>query len=128
MPAYFVELEITPSLWVCVWVCVCLVQAQNKKKNRSLCLLYCFSPGIFLSRKMVPKMLEMLAVKKKKYDEEAVKRKRKQEETRARNKRNREKKVRYMTKPPGRGGVGRSFLVRARACVCFHSFLVVATS
>ena len=72
---------------------------------------------------MVPKMLEMLAVKKKKYDEEAAKRKRKQEETRARNKRNREKKVRYMTKPPGRGGVGRSFPgARARACV-FSFFL-----
>eukprot|EP00752_Nemacystus_decipiens_P018532 g16615.t1 len=44
-------------------------------------------------RRMVPKMLEVLAVKKKKYDEEAIKRKRKQEETRARNKRNREKKA-----------------------------------
>lgn len=46
----------------------------------------------------MPKMLEVLAVKKKKYDEEAVKRKKRQEETRARNKRNREKRVRNETK------------------------------
>ncbi|CAM9873098.1 unnamed protein product [Pylaiella littoralis] len=44
-------------------------------------------------RKMVPTMLQDLAAKKTKYDEEAVKRKRKQEETRARAKRNRDKKA-----------------------------------
>lgn len=46
-----------------------------------------------ISRRMVPKMLEVFAVKKKKYDEEAVKRKKKLEESRAKAKRLREKKA-----------------------------------
>ncbi|CAM9551137.1 unnamed protein product [Ectocarpus sp. 4 AP-2014] len=44
-------------------------------------------------RKLVPKMMEDLAIKKKKNDEEAIKRKRKLEEARAKARRNRERKA-----------------------------------
>lgn len=65
---------------------------QEQQEHQVQFTLRCRYPCGY-RRKMVPTMLQDLAAKKTKYDEEAVKRKRKQEETRARAKRNRDKKA-----------------------------------
>ncbi len=76
-----------------------LDESVNARKQAFTCLYHRSRSGRkYHPRKMVPKMLEDLAVKKRKYDAEAAKKKKKQEETRARAKRNREKKARNFSR------------------------------